>query len=86
MNNPPIREMLPVQREQAQWPTAWASWFQQVFQICFAAQQSGLTASRPTVGLYPGRPYFDTSLGANGRPIWVNKNSTGWVDATGGSV
>lgn len=48
-----------------------------------ATQSSGPTSKRPTKDLFPGRFYFDTSLGANGKPIWVNKNATGWVLADG---
>jgi len=58
----------------------------QVFRICFDAQNSGTTANRPTANLYPGKFYFDTSLGANGKPIWISKTSTAWVDATGAVV
>lgn len=65
---------------------AWSSWFMQVFRVCFAEAQSGTTANRPAKDLWPGRPYFDTSLGANGKKIWVDKNSTGWVDGDGNSV
>lgn len=39
---------------------------------------SGTTANRPTVNLYVGRVYFDTTLGL---PIWYS--GTQWVDATG---
>lgn len=48
--------------------------------------QSGTTAQRPTERLYAGRHYFDTSLGAKGKPIWRNKDNDGWVDASGSSV
>jgi len=65
------------------WSEPWRNWFMQAQTILFAAQQSGITANRPTKNLYPGRPYFDTSLGANGKPIWVNKAGTGWVLADG---
>lgn len=57
---------------------AWTAWFGRVFEVCFAASQSGTTAQRPTVGLWAGRPYFDTTLGY---PIWYD--GTQWVDATG---
>jgi hypothetical protein len=43
----------------------------------------GTTASRPTVGLYTGQYYFDTSLGI---PIWRNAANTLWVNATGSTV
>ena len=49
----------------------------------------GTTAQRPTpfFGAIPiGLCFFDTSLGAKGKPIWYVGNppsATGWVDATG---
>jgi hypothetical protein len=61
----------------------WAQWVSQAYMVTFASQHSGTTAQRPTKQLYPGRVYFDTSLGANGKPIWVNKAATGWVLADG---
>ena len=64
----------------------WAAWFNQVFLISFAQAQSGTTAQRPTTNLYPGRAYFDSSLGALGKKIFVDKNSTGWVDSSGNVV
>lgn len=65
------------------WSEPWRNWFTQAQTILFAQQQTGTTAQRPTKNLYPGRRYFDTSLGANGKPIWVNKAATGWVLADG---
>ncbi len=63
---------------------AWAQWITQVYGIAFAAQQAGLTAERPTKGLYPGRFYFDKSLGAQGKPVWIRKDGTAnWVLADG---
>ena len=80
INTPPIRHPL----DDGQTVTRpWAAWFGQVFRIAFAVGQSGTTANRPTEGLFPGRPYFDTTLG---QPIWVNAAGTGWVDATGSAV
>lgn len=64
----------------------WRNFFNSVFTICNALTLSGTTANRPTTLLWPGRMYFDTSLAANGKPIWRNKGSTGWVDATGAAV
>jgi hypothetical protein len=63
--------------------TAWLEFFSEAYAGIAITQQSGTTANRPTRGLFIGRPYFDVSLGANGKPIWVNKLGTGWVDATG---
>lgn len=59
----------------------WTAFFSQVFAICFAVAQSGITANRPTVGLFVGRPYFDTTLG---HPVWWD--GTEWVDATGAAA
>jgi hypothetical protein len=39
---------------------------------------SGTTANRPTVNLYAGKPYFDTTLGL---PVWYK--GPGWVKADG---
>lgn len=61
----------------------WQEWFMQVFRICFAVQQSGTTAQRPTSQLWIGRTYFDTTLN---KPVWVNSSATGWVDADGSAV
>jgi hypothetical protein len=43
-----------------------------------AQRLSGLTASDA------GLSYLDTTLNANGKPIWWN--GTAWVDATGATV
>lgn len=39
---------------------------------------SGTTTGRPTVGLYTGLTYFDTTIG---RPIWWNGDN--WIRADG---
>lgn len=88
LNTPPTQRDLDVVDQQggkkvATWGKAWSSYWTQVFQILFAVQQSGTTAQRPTTGLWAGRPYFDISLGANGKPIWVRKDLGGWVLADG---
>jgi hypothetical protein len=67
-------------------PKQWVDWFSEVAMVCQVTQSSGTTANRPTKFLYPGRYYFDTSLGLNGKPIWRNKGNTGWVDATGAAA
>lgn len=60
------------------------AWQAQVSRFITAMLSSGTTADRPTSFLYVGRTYFDTSLGAAGKPIWYN--GTNWVDATGATV
>lgn len=78
ISSPPLRD--PVDGETGM-TTPWSAWFKQAFVILFAVGQSGTTANRPTVGLWIGRPYFDTDLGT---PIWWN--GSGWVNATGASA
>lgn len=54
--------------------------------------RSGTTAQRPSSGLSAAHllstqhwgPYFDTTLDADGKPIWWN--GTIWIDATGAAV
>jgi hypothetical protein len=58
--------------------SGWRNFFNSVFNICNALTMSGATANRPTAMLWPGRTYFDTTLG---KPIWFK--TAGWVDATG---
>jgi hypothetical protein len=60
---------------------AWTGFIDSIFAVCFAQSQSGTTAQRPTVGLYVGRRYFDTTEGI---PIFYN--GTAWIDAAGNSV
>lgn len=83
INTPPLNNPLPVVGSGAAWTPPWRNWFTQVWQVVFAAAQSGTTANRPTSNLWAGRTYFDTTLG---QPIWVNAAGTGWVDATGAGV
>ena len=82
---PPLNSRLPVDKDtnSARWPGPWGNWMSRAGNILLAVSESGTTANRPTKELYPGRMYFDTSLGANGKPIWVNKGMTGWVLADG---
>lgn len=60
----------------------WYLFFNNIRNWIVQNSQSGTTANRPKVGLYAGRFYFDTSLGANGKPIWVAKDNKTWIDAT----
>lgn len=62
----------------------WISFFQAVFFLLTGLTLSGTTANRPTINLWIGEPYFDTTLG---KPIWVKSTGpTVWVDATGAPV
>ena len=58
----------------------WQKFFSDASNYLQILTTSGTTANRPTKFLFIGRPYFDTSLGAHGKPIWYT--SAGWVDAT----
>lgn len=82
LSQPPIR--IPFDDESGV-TGPWADWCKQVYEILKTVPQSGTTAKRP-VKLFVGQAYFDTSLGANGKPIWVRKDGLGWVDATGANV
>lgn len=82
MNNPPINGAL-VNVQTGKSTNPFSQWLTQAQAILFDQQNSGPTAQRPSTGLYPGKQYFDISLGANGKPIFVNKTSTGWVLADG---
>lgn len=84
INTPPLADALIDRSGMAR--NALSQWVMQVFRICFDVQNSGTTAQRPVTNLYPGKEYFDTSLGALGKKIFVNKNSSGWVDGTGAAV
>lgn len=65
-------------------PQVWYDWFYQAFRLLFALQQSGTTADRPTINLWVGRTYYDTTLQ---KPIWVRSiNPTVWKDAAGVTV
>lgn len=63
-----------------------AIWLEFLSDVYFGikyTQTSGTTADRPTNDLFPGRFYFDTSLGANGKPIWIAKDGATWILADG---
>lgn len=45
----------------------WRIFFTAVYNILSALTRSGTTAQRPTLFLWEGTPYTDTTLG---RPIW----------------
>ena len=74
----PTRDDLPVAGDLARWTEPWRNWFSQVRLVCFAQQESGTTANRPTKNLYIGRRFFDTTLN---RPIWYT--GTNWIRADG---
>ena len=58
-----------------------ATWVTQVFRICFANQQSGTTANRPTKNVWLGRRYYDTTLN---KPIYISALvPIVWRDAAG---
>lgn len=59
INNPPLYGLAQVQ----------ANWFTQVYIICFAIQESGTTAQRPTKNLWLGRRYYDTTIN---KPVYVS--------------
>jgi hypothetical protein len=64
----------------------YANFLSEVFYGVVATQSSGPTSKRPTKRLFPGRYFFDTSLGARGKPIWIAADGSTWIDATGAVV
>lgn len=81
---PPLNSNLPVNDEQlAVWTNPWANWLTKAGMILFAVSQSGTTAQRPTKNLWAGRMYFDTSLGAHGKPVFASKTLDSWLLADG---
>lgn len=79
INNVPQNSDIYTDKKEFKFP--WYTWFQQVYTICFAAQQSGTTAQRPTTLIWVGRRYFDNSLG---KPVFVKSaNPVVWVDGAG---
>lgn len=88
VNSPPTQRDLnvidkPGGGQIAEWPPTWLNWFTQAFNVLAACSSYGTTAQRPTTNLWPGRPYFDTSLGTYGKPIWVGKDGATWILADG---
>ena len=84
LNNAPLGE--PMAEEDGRASRAWSSWFGQVFRGS-AFLGAGATADRPALkDLRPGTYYFDTSLGANGKPIFVRKDGAGWILADGSAA
>lgn len=62
----------------SQW---YQSWFSSIQYYLSAVGNNGVTAKRPTTGLYVGYPFYDTTLQ---KPIWWNGST--WKDATGAAV
>lgn len=74
----------PVTDAQSLATPAWRQTFSRWHTIILSVQQSGTTAQRPTVVLWVGRRFFDTTLG---KPVYL-KTATPrvWVDAAGLAV
>jgi elongation factor P hydroxylase len=77
---PPIQSA--IQNENGVIDAGWSAFMTDVYNGVLALQQSGTTAKRPTKFLYAGRMYFDTSLGAEGKPIWYSGTSWRLADGT----
>jgi hypothetical protein len=79
----PLDSGLPVAGGEASWAKPHGNWLLRAWQILRAAEDSGVTAARPTKNyeLWVGRPYFDTTIGL---PIWWNGSD--WIDAAGNIV
>jgi len=63
-----------------EWQIAFSRWHT----IISTAQQSGVTADRPTTQVWIGRFYYDTTLG---KPVWLHSvRPNVWHDASGAAV
>lgn len=79
LNPPPLKDKF----DDVDAPSnTWSDWSGQVYTIARTVIQSGTTAQRPAIK-FIGQQYFDTSLGANGKPIFASKTGTTWVLADG---
>lgn len=79
----------PVDEQGGNLSQGWAQFFSQVSSLLTAVTLSGTTAKRPTSMIWVGRPYFDTSLGAHGKPIWAAAVAAGvvtWIDSASNVV
>lgn len=57
------------------------TWLTQVYTVCFAVQESGITANRPVKNLWIGRRYFDTTIN---KPVYLTAVSPNvWRDSQG---
>lgn len=79
LNHPPIKSKFDDENAPS---SPWADWAGQIHDITRTVIQSGTTAQRPAIK-FIGQQYFDTSLGANGKPIFASKTGTTWVLADG---
>lgn len=63
----------------------WLQLFTRWHSIIVSQQESGTTANRPTVKLWVGRRYFDTTLGY---PVYIKQvdPSVIWVNGAGTAV
>lgn len=67
-----------------QFTPGWQGWLSIAQYILQDVSNSGTTAQRPTMNMYIGKPYFDTTLGL---PIWVQSvNPVVWITAAGAVV
>lgn len=75
--------MIPLENIQTQYglSKAWLTFFTKLGFTMESMRESGVSANRPTKGLWIGRSYFDTTLGY---PIWYD--GTQWVDAQGNTA
>ena len=83
LTQPPLKT--PFNDEQGNTAKAWAEWANKTHTLSTTVLQSGTTANRPAI-IFVGQQYFDTDLGSDGKPIFVDKAGTGWITADGTSA
>lgn len=77
---PPLSE--PIAEEDGKLSRAWSAFETQTYRATRSRYGAGTTVERPTVGLYVGGDYFDTTLG---KPVWLKTVGPPqvWVTADG---
>ena len=81
----PIQQPLYLDTAQKAMHPAWVSFFDLLTKAANLKPAKGPTSSRPTLTTNDiGRLYFDTTLAAEGQPIWWT--GTTWVDYSGTAV
>lgn len=82
---PPAQDVLDVIERDgvrvARFRQPWLEWLKVMGIIVEDVQNSGTTAQRPTESLYPGKPFYDVTLG-----LPIVYDGTQWTDYAGAPV
>lgn len=65
---------------------SWRQWAELVTKSANSVRANGPTSNRPTIGVWVGQDYFDTTLGKKVTARQVTSDSVKWVDGSGSVV